>query len=285
VGSSSDADTARRRATGHDRPIGRSILPITIRPIAPRRLAGLLAGFLPVALAAAWVPARSDLPNTDLALILVLCVAVTARLGGRPGAVIASLAGATAFDFFDTRPYGELSITAGRDIVTALLLLAVGLVIGELTVRLSSYRAVAARRGEDFAVMSGAAQLMGFGQEAAVVVAALGGELVSRLGLADCRFEYGPLTGERPYVNRDGLLVDSGERPREGLPAGIDLPVWAGRRLAGHYLMTLRGDTLPDHDRLVAALGIAEQAGAALAGRVPELSLAAARPRWLRPVR
>ena len=165
---------------------------------------------------------------------------MAAGVGGRAAGLIAAVVSATAFDFFDARPYGQLSMTAGRDVVTALFLVGVGVVVGELTVRLRRYRALAARRGEDFAIMSGAAQLMGFGEEATMVVAALGGELVARLGLADCQFEIGPLTGERPHVTREGVVVDGHGRPPTGRLAEVDLPVWAGGELVGRYRMTLR---------------------------------------------
>jgi hypothetical protein len=235
--------------------------------------------------AAAWIPARSDLPGTDVALLLVLAVAVSARVAGRGAAVIAALASATAFDFFDTKPYGQLFITEGRDAVTAVLLVVVGLVIGELTVRLTAYQRMALRRGEDFAVMSGAAQLMGFGDDAPMIVGALAGELVTRLQLADCRFEYGPLTGDGPHVSRDGSLIDGdGQRPR-GRPTAIDLPVWAGPRLAGFYHMTLKDGAWPAREGLVAAVGIAEQAGAALASISPGGLPGPVRTRRLRLVR
>jgi hypothetical protein len=238
-----------------------------------------------VAVAATWVPVRSDLPSTDVALLLVLSVAVVARVGGRGAALIGALLSATAFDFFDTRPYGQLFMTEGRDVVTALLLVGVGAVVGELTVRLSRYRLMAARRGEDFAVMSGAAQLMGFGQEATIVVGALAGELVTRLKLADCQFAYGPLTGERPYVTPEGGLVDADGRRPAGRVDEVDLPVWAGGTLVGRYRMTLGGGPLPGPDRLVAAAGIAEQAGAALVGGGGSPAPEPSRPRRLRLVR
>jgi hypothetical protein len=234
--------------------------------------------------AAAWVPVRADLPGTDVALLLVLSVAVAARVGGRGAGLIAAAVSATAFDFFDTRPYGQLFMTEGKDVVTALLLVGVGAVVGELTVRMSRYRVMAARREEDFAVMSGAAQLMGFGEEATMVVGALAGELVARLSLADCQFEFGPLTGERPYITRDGGLVDARGRQPTGRLTEIDLPVWAGRELAGRYRMTLRDGMSPGPDRLLAAAGIAEQAGAALAGGRPAPFPAPSRPRRLRVV-
>ena len=238
-----------------------------------------------MAVALAWVPVRSDLPSTDVALLLVLSVAVAAEVGGRGAGLIAAVVSATAFDFFDARPYGQLSMTEGRDVVTALFLVGVGVVVGELTVRLRRYRALAARRGEDFAIMSGAAQLMGFGEEATMVVAALGGELVARLGLADCQFEIGPLTGERPHVTREGVVVDGHGRPPTGRLAEVDLPVWAGGELVGRYRMTLRDGARPGRDRLVAAVGIAEQAGAALAGGRDGPAPAPPRPRRLRLVR
>ena len=89
---------------------------------------------------------------------------------------------------------------------------------------------MARRRGEDFTVMSEAAQLMSFGDGADMVVAALAGELAARLALADCRFERGPPTGDRPCVARDGRLVDLGD----GLGNGRR-PTWAtdsARRLS-----------------------------------------------------
>jgi Domain of unknown function (DUF4118) len=245
---------------------------------------------VPVAVAAAWVSVRSDLPNTDVALLLVLCVGAVALVGGRVAVLIGSLAGATAFDFFDTPPYGQLFMTRGRDVATTLVLIGASLLVGELALRLGSYRTMATRRGEDFTVMTEAAQLMSFGDGADMVVAALAGELASRLGLADCRFERGPPAGDRPCVARDGRLVDLGERSRDQRITTIDLPVWTGIEVVGRYRMTLRPGPAPDHERLVAAVGIAEQAGAALAGSwprppTPVPTPTSNRPRRLRLVR
>lgn len=252
---------------------------------------------MPVAVAAAWVSVRSDLPNTDVALLLVLCVGVVAMVGGREAVWVGALAGATAFDFFDTPPYGQLFMTRGRDVATTVVLIGASVLVGELAVRLRSYRTMATRRGEDFTVMSEAAQLMSFGDGADLVVAALAGELASRLALADCQFEHGPPTGDRPCVARDGRLVDLGDglradgrrpevgdRLREAPITTIDLPVWTGMEVVGRYRMTLRPGPAPDHERLVAAVGIAEQAGAALARSWPRPP-APNRPRRLRLVR
>jgi hypothetical protein len=219
-----------------------------------------------------------------VALLLVLCVGAAAMVGGRWAVVVGALASATAFDFFDTPPYGQLFMTRGRDVVTTVLLVGAGVLVGELAVRLRNYRTMAARRGEDFTVMSGAAQLMAFGQDAGLVVAALAGELASRLALVDCQFGYGPPIGDCPQVSRDGRLVDLGHERSEAPVQEIDLPVWVGTEVVGRYRMTLRPGSCPDREQLLAAVGMAEQAGAALAGS-PNGTPAPNAPRRLRLVR
>lgn len=221
---------------------------------------------VPVAVAAAWIPVRTDLPNTDVALLLVLCVGAVAMLGGRWAAVVGAVGAATAFDLFDVPPYGQLYITRGRDVVTTLVLVGAGLVVGELCVRVRTYRGMAASRAEDFTVISSAARLMAVGEDGSMVVEALGGELVSRLGLNDCEFKHSLPTGDCPYVARDGSLVHPDGQPEGPLMREIDLPVWAGSDLVGHYRLYLSSGPPPSPDRLLVAVGIAEQAGAALAG-------------------
>lgn len=236
-------------------------------------------------MAALWVPVRGDLPNTDVALLLVLCAGAAALMGGRWAYLVGALAGAAAFDFFDTPPYGQLYMTRARDVVTTVMLVAVGVLVGELCVRLRSYRLMAARREGDFTVMSSAARLMAVGEETSMVVGALAGELASRLGLADCDFEYGPLADDRPYVARDGSLVNFDPHSSDGPLVEIDLPVWAGTQAVGRYRMYLSSASPPSSDRLLAAVGIAEQAGAALAAGPHAMALSPGRPRRLRLVR
>jgi hypothetical protein len=240
---------------------------------------------LPVAIAAAWIPLRTALPNTDVALLLVLGVAAVSILGGRSASVVGSLAGAVAFDVFDTPPYGQLMQSRGRDVITTVVLVGVGLIVGELCLRLTTYRVVAERRTADFAVMSGAAGLMAFGEDAPMVVGALAGELVSRVGLLDCEFEQGPPTGKRPCVTRDGSLVEVAHGERPAPVTEIDLPVWTGIDVVGCFRMSLGPGPQPSRDRLVTAVGIAEQAGAALAAHRPALPPETPTRRRLRLVR
>lgn len=199
--------------------------------------------------------------------------------------MIGALAGPAAFDFFDAPPYGQLYMTRGRDVVTSVVLVAVGLLVGELCVRLRAYRLLAARREGDFTVMSSAARLISVGEEASIVVQALAGELVCRLGLVDCDFEYSPPAADRPYVARDGSLVNF-DAPANGCAlVEVDLPVWAGTEAVGRYRLQLSPGTPPSPDRLLVAVGIAEQAGAALAASPLSSPPAPVRPRRLRIVR
>jgi hypothetical protein len=240
---------------------------------------------VPAAVAAAWIPLRSDQPNTDIAVVLVLCVGAVAIVGGPWAAVVGALAGATAFDLFDAPPYGQLYMTRGKDVVTTLVLVGAGLLVAELCIRMRAYRGMAAKRAEDFTVLSSAARLMAVGEDGPMVVEALAGELVSRLGLNDCEFAQGSPPGDRPYIGRDGRVVPPQGQPRDATGGQMDLPVWVGSEVVGYYRLYLSLGPPPSPDRLLAAVGIAEQAGAALAVSPATPPTLTVRPRRLHLLR
>ena len=157
-------------------------------------------------------------------------------------------------------------MTRGRDVVTTLVLVGAGLLVGELCVRVRTYRGMAASRAEDFTVISSAARLMAVGEDGSMVVEALAGELVSRLGLNDCEFEHSLPTGDRPYVARDGSLFTPTVNLKDRSCVRSTYPCGPAPTLSGHYRLYLSPGPPPSPDRLLAAVGIAEQAGAALAG-------------------
>ena len=94
--------------------------------------AGLAAPFL---VALVLVPFRASLSHTNAALVLVVVVVAVASLGSRVAGVVAALSAAAWFDFFLTRPYETFDIEASADIETAVLLLAVGLIVSQLAAR------------------------------------------------------------------------------------------------------------------------------------------------------
>ena len=70
-----------------------------------------------------------------------------------------------------------------------MLLLVVGLAVGELAVRGRRARAVAARGRRDLASLQGLGALVAEGEDADYVLLATETELTQLLGLVDCRFE------------------------------------------------------------------------------------------------
>lgn len=228
----------------------------------------MAAAAVPAAGAALWIPIRDRLPNTDLALALVLVLAAIGwRAGGRATAVGALSAGAS-FDLLATRPYGTLAISRGTDVLTALILVATGALVGLGASRLARYRSSESSRADAMAVFMEASGLMATGQERQLVAAALATELERELGLEECRFVAEPPTGAHPTVARDGNLV--GLVASGGEAQGrIDLPIWCQGEVVGHYQLVL-GAGRPSRQDLRVAISLADQAGAALSAPFPD---------------
>jgi K+-sensing histidine kinase KdpD len=226
-----------------------------------------IAAAVPVAVSAAWVPLREHLPNTDLALVMILVIATVGWVAGPVAPLVSAVTAAVAFDVLDTRPYGTLAMSRGVDITTALILLLTGLLVGAGAARLGRFQRTADHRVDALAVVMEASGLVATGEEQRLVTEAMRAELVRALSLEDCEYHADPPTGTRPVVARDGSLV--------GLIRGvgrsaeqIDLPVWCQGDVAGHYRLTL-GQRKPAQDEMRLALSLADHAGAAMTGLSP----------------
>ncbi|MGZ8751917.1 MAG: DUF4118 domain-containing protein, partial [Acidimicrobiia bacterium] len=99
-------------------------------PASPIALA--ISGLAPIAVAALLVTVRSELVAANLALIMVLVVVGAAVIGGRAGGAIAAVMSVISYDFFLTEPYLSFRIESADDIETTILLLVIGLVVGQL---------------------------------------------------------------------------------------------------------------------------------------------------------
>ena len=77
------------------------------------------------------LPFRASLRNTNVALLLVVVVAVAA-LGNRVAGGLAALGAAVWFDFFFTVPYERFTIRSAADVTTFILLLIVGAAVSQL---------------------------------------------------------------------------------------------------------------------------------------------------------
>lgn len=223
----------------------------------------LLAGAVPVGVAAAWIPLRDRLPNTDLALILVVVIAAVGSAGGVTAALVSSVAASAAFDLLDTRPYGTLAMSRGVDVTTALILLGTGVLVGAGAARLGRYRRSEDSRSDALAVVMEASGLVATGEERELITEALAEELRRSLHLVDCEFEARPPDGRSPVVARNGGLVGLvGTAAGEGT-SRIDLPIWCQGDVVAHYRLTFRGRA-PSREDLRVALSLADQAGAAM---------------------
>ena len=92
---------------------------------------------------------RDHLLNANVALVLVLVVVLAAVGGGRSAGAVAAVSAALSFNFFHTVPYLTLEIDSADDVETTLLLLAVGLAVGQLASYAPPPAAAAARVSSD----------------------------------------------------------------------------------------------------------------------------------------
>ena len=224
----------------------------------------------PIAAAAALIPVQSQIGNTNVALVLVVVVVAVATLGRQLAAAVAALSAAAWFDFFHTQPHYSFTINAHDDVVTACVLLVVGLVVGELAVRSRRHKAAAVDGSNDIARIHAIAELAASGEEPDFVIMAVAGEITQILALRDCRYEpYSPVDRPSARIERNGEVTLGQFRwgvDTMGLPTKqVELLVDGGGRHLGRFVLTpTPGQPIPFDKRLV-AIALADQVGAALA--------------------
>lgn len=244
-------------------------------------------GLVPAGVAVAWVPLRHTLPNTDLALVLVVLIAGCGFLGGRAGTLVGAFGAGVSFDLLHTSPYGHLAITHGRDALTTALLVVAGLVVGEVAFRLGRYRQRAESEADAFALVTDAAGVVATGGETSLVLAAIATELQEGLGLGDCVYESGPPKGDVPFVARDGQLVRLDDTAPARSPGAVDLPIWSSGEIVARFRLAFdESSPALTAARLQLAISLSDQAGAALSATPgPAPSEPSDRRRGLRLVR
>jgi K+-sensing histidine kinase KdpD len=217
---------------------------------------------LGVAVAWAFVPLRHHVSNVNAALVLVVAVTAVGLFGRRGPVLLAAVAAALSFDAFDTAPDGTLSMARSQDLVTTLVLVVVGAAGGELALRLSRSRRASSTGDDRLNRVQKAASLVAGGEEAALVVAGVGEEILRLLDLEQCCFEAGDPPAHLPGVARSGQLV---EPVVLGAGDQIAVPVWALGHPVGFFRLTVPGDAALSAQALAVAVTLADQAGAALA--------------------
>lgn len=231
-----------------------------------------LGAAAPLAVASALVPLRAHIDNANVALLLAAVVVAIAATGYRPAAVLAAVSGANWFDFFHTKPYQSFTFASGDDLITAIVLLVVGLAVGEIAIRARRHRQAAMEGSHEIARIHDVAELVAGGEPADLVVIAVAGELRELLALQDCRFERGDrFLDEKPmaHLQRNGDVTMGEVRwgvHHLGVPSDrVALGVYGGGRMFGRYVLARTIAVPISFDRRVVAVALADQVGAAFA--------------------
>jgi K+-sensing histidine kinase KdpD len=202
-----------------------------------RALAAAGGALLTLAVGAALVVGRDTLAPEITVLLLALTVVISGRFGGRAGGIASAVMAATTFDFFHTKPYLSLKISDGDYIAVMIVILAVGLVAGDLSARAARDRSTAAAReggAEAVARLLKVARERSTGDlEFAVTV-----ELTDLLSLRHCYFTADDV--DQPALGQNGSLPTSDVVFRDDgfeLPAdGVAIPVEAKGTRFGSFV-------------------------------------------------
>jgi K+-sensing histidine kinase KdpD len=221
----------------------------------------------PVAVALALIPFHLD--GTNAALVLVVVVVAVAARGTRATAILAALSADAAFNLFHTAPHRSLRIDARSDVETAVLLLLVGIAVGELAVRTRRAEAESLRDARDLERLHGLGRLIAGGEDVDYVIMATATEVAYQLHLVDCSFEPDRADEQPlPQVERDGTVrwgPTVWDTDRWGLPAeGAAIPVWARGRRHGRFVLRGAVGVGVEQEQLARAYGLVEAAAAAM---------------------
>ncbi len=225
---------------------------------------------VPFGVGLALVPLRDDISGANVALILVVVVALLAGTGRPVVAGLGAVSAALAFDLCHTVPYGSFTIADHDDIETAVLLLVVAAVVGQVAAATRRYQQIARDRDGQLRRIHAMAELAVGDPEPSFMVVAVIDELTRLLHLRTCRFEPGPGPEDAPvtWVHHDGEVVHGPFRwgvATMGIPGKeVTLAVRRGEHLLGRFLLEpTPGHTLAP-ERIRTAVTLADQAVGAL---------------------
>jgi len=234
-----------------------------------RRGSLVLAVVAPVALCAALVPVRGSVANTNAALLLVLVVVAVAIAGHRVAGLLSAVSAALSFDFFLTRPYEQLQIVTRADVETTVLLLLVAAAVTEIAHWGRREQALAGRQAGYLDGMQAAAETVaGGGTSPSELIDRVNAQMVTALGVAKCRFDYGSGLGY-PRMEHDGRVLRDHQVldvESAGLPTDkeTELLVESGGTFGGRFLFTALPGTRPSRSQRLVAIALANLVGAAL---------------------
>ncbi len=191
-------------------------------------------------------PARDALGLANVALLLTLVVVGAASIGGRIAGVTTAVVGALGFNAIHVRPYGTLRIDRTEDLLTCMLMVVVGVAVGQLAhMALDRGRRASSDR-VGIRHVSELRDLVAEHTPAEVLIERSGDYLVQQLGLTSYSFVWGDSTtidvGDLPPdLGRNGAIPGPMRHGHGGfqLPAeGVSLPVsGSDGRIVGRFVL------------------------------------------------
>jgi hypothetical protein len=177
-----------------------------------------------------------------------------------------------SYDFFLTRPYGSLKIDELEDIVATVLLLAVGLIVGEVVVWAHRGHQQKKRGQDEITRLHRVAEQVAAGASARDVLESVRAELTDLLSLRACTFEQPPFGTPLPRLGRNGSIDIQCRRIVRGeftLPAeGVEIPVLGRGRQVGRLVLESEPDVGVSLEERMVAIAISDQLGAAVAAEL-----------------
>ncbi|MEZ5141692.1 MAG: DUF4118 domain-containing protein [Acidimicrobiales bacterium] len=214
------ADASVSDALHHD-----DLLAVALGALAP----------LPVAVVLTALPGGR--PDTVVTvLVLVGVVVLAAGMGGRRAGAASALVAGLSYDFFFLEPYLSLHIHAVSDVVAFVLLLAVGLLVGQVAGRSRHRQDVVDEQRTGIRVVHHLAEQLAGGASRAELREAAARALVDHMDLASCTWR----------EDDPGLVT------RVGRAGTLDLP---------HYRLAAHGFEVPSDGLALVASHAGEDLG------------------------
>jgi hypothetical protein len=221
-----------------------------------------------VGLTALLVPFRESVSSANLALVLVVGVVAVAVTGRRSAAVVCAAVTALSYDVFLTQPYNSPAIASPSELLTAFLLLAVGISVGAIAGWARRQRAVAVEREADLGLLYHVIDQVAGCASSESLVAMAEREIAQLLGAESVRFDTGP-TETVGSIDRVGTVYVGDVRwpvADVGLPGGpLRVPVQSGDLPLGAFVVRARATQPVQTWQLVMAVMIADLIASALA--------------------
>jgi len=208
------------------------------------------------------LPLATHFDRSNIVAIYILTVVLVAVRFGRGPTALAAVLAVGAFDYFFVPPTGSLAVSDAQYLLTFFIMLAVGLITGQLTAGLRFQARVAAHREQRAAALYGIARAL----SGAVQI-----EQVMRIGLESVERTF-QAHAALLLPDAAGRLTARAPNPAATIVPDIGIAQWAfdQGKLAGYGT-----DTLPGSEALYVPLRAPTRARGVLAVKLRN-------PRWLR---